>query len=57
MTQMSGVVPSVIMFPLFNGLGIIAVSLGSMLVFKEKMTPSKLIGLFMGVIGLCLINL
>jgi len=57
MTQMSGVVPSVIMFPLFNGLGIIAVSLGSMLVFKEKMTPSKIIGLFMGVIGLCLINL
>jgi len=57
MTQMSGVVPSVIMFPLFNGLGIIAVSLGSIAAFKEKMTPGKIAGLFVGVLGLCLINL
>jgi len=57
MTQLSGAVPSVIMFPLFNGLGIIAVSLGSMAVFKEKMTTGKIVGLIMGLVGLCMINL
>ena len=56
MTSLAGKVPSVILFPLFNGSGIILVSLGSILVFKEKLTRKNLAGLFLGVIGLCLVN-
>ncbi len=57
MTILSGSVPSVILFPLFNGLGIIFVCIGSAFAFKEKLTLKMLIGLALGVIGLCLINL
>ena len=56
MTALAGKVPSVIMFPLFNGLGIIFVCVGSVFAFKEKMTPKKVIGLVLGVFALCLIN-
>lgn len=56
MTALAGKVPSVILFPLFNGLGIIFVCLGSAVVFHEKMTPKKLCGLVIGVVGLCLVN-
>lgn len=57
MTLLSNKVPSAVMFPLFNGLGIILVSLGSIPVFKEKLTCKKLAGLILGVLGLCLINI
>lgn len=56
MTSLSGRVPSVILFPLFNGLGIILVCLGSIPVFHERMTKKKLFGLIGSVLGLCLIN-
>ncbi|MBR6681957.1 MAG: EamA family transporter [Clostridia bacterium] len=55
MTALSGVVPSVILFPLFNGLGIIFVCIVSVFSFKEKLTPMKIIGLILGIFGLCLI--
>ena len=57
MTSLSGRVPSVLLFPLFNGLGIIFVCIGSVFAFKEKFTIKKLIGLALGVIGLYLVNL
>ncbi len=57
MTSLAGKVPSVLMFPLFNGLGIILVCIGSVFVFREKMTPKKLLGLAIGVVGLCLVNI
>ena len=56
MTSLSGKVPSVILFPLFNGLGIIFVCIGAAFVFKQKMTEKQLMGLLIGVFGLCLIN-
>lgn len=56
MTSISATVPSVIMFPLFNGLGIILVSVLSIFVFKEKFTTKKVVGLILGLIGLCLVN-
>ena len=56
MTSLAGSVPSVILFPLFNGLGIIFVCIGSVFVFKEKMTAKKIIGLILGVCALCLVN-
>lgn len=57
MTSLAGRVPSVILFPLFNGLGIISVCIGSVFAFNEKLTPKKIFGLVLGVCGLCLVNL
>lgn len=57
MTSLSGRVPSFILFPLFNGLGIMLVCLGSIPVFREQMTKRKALGLIGSVLGLCLINL
>lgn len=57
MTKVSGAIPSVIMFPLFNGLGIILVCICSVFAFKEKFTVKKSIGLILGIIGLCMINI
>ena len=57
MTSLAGSVPSVILFPLFNGLGIIFVCVGSVFAFGEKMTPKKIVGLILGVFALCLVNL
>lgn len=56
MTSLAGNVPSVILFPLFNGLGIIFVCIGSAFVFKEKLTTKKILGLILGILGLCLTN-
>lgn len=56
MTLLAGKVPSVILFPLFNGLGIILVCFGSIFLFKEKMTVKKLIGIIIGILGLCLVS-
>lgn len=56
MTSLSGAVPSVILFPLFNGLGIIFVCIGSVFAFREKFTPQKAVGLAIGILGLCLVN-
>lgn len=57
MTALAGKVPSVILFPLFNGLGIILVSVGSVFAFREKMTLQKGIGLIVGILGLSLVNI
>ncbi len=57
MTRLSSDVPSVILFPLFNGLGIIAVCISSVFAFKEKMNFRKSIGLGLGILGLYIINL
>ena len=57
MTNLASGVPSVILFPLFNGLGIILVCIGSAFVFKEKLDARKILGLVSGVIGLYMINL
>ncbi len=56
MTLLAGTVPSVVLFPLFNGLGIILVCFGSIFLFKEKMTVNKLIGIMIGIFGLCLVS-
>lgn len=56
MTSLAGAVPSVILFPLFNGLGIICLTFASAIFFKEKLTPVKIAGLLLGVFGLCLVN-
>ena len=57
MTNLASGVPSVILFPLFNGLGIILVCIGSVFAFKEKLDTRKILGLIAGVAGLYMINL
>ena len=57
MTLLAGKVPSIIMFPLFNGLGIILVCIATAVFFKEKLTPKKIIGVLLGLGGLCLMNI
>lgn len=57
MTKLAGSVLSVVLFPLFNGLGIIFVCIGSVFAFKEKLSIKKAVGLSLGVCGLCLVNL
>ena len=57
LTTLASDVPSVILFPLFNGLGIITVCIGSIFVFKEKLNLQKVFGLIFGVLGLFLINI
>lgn len=56
MTALSGSVPSVLLFPLFNGTGIMTVCIISAFAFKERLTAKNLIGLVLGIIGLCLVN-
>ena len=57
MTSLAGAVPSIILFPLFNGSGIILVCVGSAYFFKERFTPKKAVGMAIGILGLCLVNL
>lgn len=57
MTGLAGRVPSIILFPLFNGLGIIFVCIGSVFAFKEKLSIRNVIGLLLGICGLCLVNI
>lgn len=57
MTGLASSVPSVILFPLFNGLGIITVCIGSVFVFKEKLNTKNIVGLVLGILGLYITNL
>ena len=56
MTTVAGKIPSVIMFPMFNGSGILLASIGSIFFFREKMTVKRFVGLILGIGGLCLVN-
>lgn len=56
MTALAGKVPSVILFPLYNGLGILTVCVGSALLFHEKWTKRKSVGVLIGLVGMFLIN-
>lgn len=57
MTSLASGVPSYILFPLFNGMGIILVCVVSAVAFKERLTLKKIISLITGILGLYLINL
>lgn len=54
---LSGVLPSIIFFPMVNGGRLIMTGLVALLIFKEKLLPKQLVGLVLGVtavIMLCL---
>ncbi len=54
MTSISGAVSSVILFPLFNGTGIVIVCIASIFAFKEKLNWKQWIAVFMALGGMCL---
>ncbi len=55
-TYLSGVLPSVVVFPSINGGAIITTTLLSAFVFKETPTKNQAIGLAMGVLAILLIT-
>lgn len=57
MTFLAGKVPSYVMFPLFNGVGILAVTGLSAIVFKEKLTKKRVAGIALGLVGLFILNI
>lgn len=48
---LSGVMDSAIFFPLINGLGLVAMTIAAVLVFKEKLSTKRWIGLLIGTIA------
>lgn len=46
---LSGVVPSAVFFPIVNGGGLILITAGSMLFFREKLTNRQWVGLGLGI--------
>jgi drug/metabolite transporter (DMT)-like permease len=57
MTSLASNVPSVILFPVFNGTGILLVCIVSAVLFQERLTMRKIIGLIVGILGLFMINI
>lgn len=57
MTSVSGKIPAALMFPMFNGAGILMASICAIFFFQERMTVKRVIGLILGIGGLCLINI
>ena len=51
-TYLSGVLPSVLVFPITNGGVILATTLLSVLFFKEKLSLLQKIGLVIGILGI-----
>lgn len=56
-TFLSGVLPSVLMFPITNGGVILSTTLLSMLIFKEKLTFLQRLGLVIGIFGILSITI
>lgn len=56
-TFLSGVLPSVLVFPIINGGVIISTTICSMLIFKEKLTLMQKIGLVIGILGIISITI
>lgn len=56
-TFLSGVLPSVLVFPITNGGVILSTTLLSMLIFKEKLTLLQKIGLIIGILGIISITI
>lgn len=53
---LSGVLPSILFFPIMNGGLILLSSLAGRVVFREKLTRSQIFSLLLGVVAVCLIG-
>lgn len=56
-TYLSGVLPSVIVFPIINGGVILSTTILSMLIFKEKLSKRQKVGMVIGIIGIIIITI
>ena len=54
---LSGILPSVIVFPVINGGGILATTICSRFIFKEKLSWAQKIGLLLGILGIISITI
>lgn len=54
---LSGVLPSIVFFPIINGGVIILSSIASVLLFKEKLSKSQALGIFTGILSVCLLGI
>ena len=54
---LSGVLDGVIFFPSFNGGVVVLSTVVSMIIFKEKLSAKQLIGLLLGISGICIIGI
>lgn len=57
MIRLSSMVHTVILYPVYNGLNVILVTLVSCLAFRERMTRKKVVILLVGICALVLMNL
>ncbi|MEG2380296.1 MAG: DMT family transporter [Oscillospiraceae bacterium] len=55
-TNCSATISSILLFPMFNGLGLVFSTIMSAILFKEKMTKQGIIGMFLSLVGLVIIN-
>lgn len=56
LTSLSAVLPSSAVFPAVHGLKLVAITLLSSVLWKEKLTPKQMIGSFMTIICVCIIG-
>ena len=54
---LSGALDGVIFFPSFNGGVVVLSTVVSMIIFKEKLSAKQLIGLLLGISGICIIGI
>ena len=52
---LSGVMDSAVFFPVVNGGGLVLTSIASWLLFKEKLSLKKWIGIFIGIVAVLLL--
>ncbi len=55
-TYLSGKLPSIIVFPMLNGGGILLTTLLSVFLFKEKLTKKQALGVIVGVLSIIFIS-
>ncbi len=54
---LSGVLPSIVFFPIINGGVIILSGIASILVFKEKLNKNQIAGIILGIVSICLLGM
>ena len=54
---LSGVLPSIVFFPIINGGVIILSGIASILVFKEKLNKKQILGIILGIVSICLLGM
>lgn len=54
---LSGKLPSIVVFPILNGGVIILSGLAALVLFKEKLSKQQYLGMILGTVSVCLLNL